>query len=176
MAYSLVRVTPDPKYSAEVVVLLTTLRAKRTEYNSGKRVKDMLEIKRVHYKAVDFNRDARQAGSGEVENLAIQKLLKAGKLMTDDDDGLILPQIFVDGQYVGGMEDLQGLEDDDRLEIILKRQDPNWKVEEILPGMLTIEATLANMARTSQVNDYDDSVEDSDEDSDEYEDDDDEKK
>ena len=46
---------------SQVVILLTTLGAKRTEFNAGKRARDLLEIKRVHYKTVDFNRDARQA-------------------------------------------------------------------------------------------------------------------
>merc|ERR1719343_689727 len=110
--FPVVRVSPDPKYSAEVVILLTTLGAKRTEFNAGKRARDLLEIKRVHHKIVDFNRDARQVGTGEAENQAIQKLMVQGKLHTGDNDDLILPQIFIDGNYIGDATDLQGLEDD----------------------------------------------------------------
>ena len=54
-----VRVCPLTDYVAEVVVLVTTLGAKRTEFNAGRRVRDLLEIKRVHHKIIDFNRDAR---------------------------------------------------------------------------------------------------------------------
>lgn len=141
---SLVRVKPDGKYIAEVLVLLTTLRAKRSEFNSGRSIQDFLQIKRAHYKAVDFNRDARVAGAGDAENLAVQKLLKMGKLRMTEEDDLILPQIFIDGQYVGGMEDIQALENDDRLELILKRQEKDWKIEEILPGLMTMDEAMAN--------------------------------
>eukprot|EP00971_Amphidinium_carterae_P145293 2878891-Amphidinium_carterae.1 len=50
MSHPLVRVPPDTDYVAEVVVLLTTLGAKRTEYSAGKYARDLLEIKRVHHK------------------------------------------------------------------------------------------------------------------------------
>lgn len=164
MFFPCVQVTPDPKYGAEVVVLLTTLGAKRTEFNAGKRVRDLLEIKKVHHKVVDFNRDARQAGSGEAENQAIQKLMVLGKLQTGENDDLILPQIFIDGQYIGDAVELQGLEDDGFLEGILlrkqcmkchdKKRVPEakecsccWeKFEEILPGRMTLEQTLQELA------------------------------
>mmetsp|Transcript_30188 Transcript_30188/g.80439 ORF Transcript_30188/g.80439 Transcript_30188/m.80439 type:complete len:188 (+) Transcript_30188:126-689(+) len=140
--YGSVRVQPDPRYIAEVVVLVTTLRAKRTEYNACKRVKDLLEIKRVHFKPIDFNRDARQAGSGESEQIAIKRLLEQGKLKTGENDELILPQVFIDGFSVGGIDDLQEKEDDDTLDALLLRRDPTRKVDEILPGMMTIEQAL----------------------------------
>eukprot|EP00406_Dinophysis_acuminata_P031603 CAMPEP_0179360496 /NCGR_PEP_ID=MMETSP0797-20121207/80012_1 /TAXON_ID=47934 /ORGANISM="Dinophysis acuminata, Strain DAEP01" /LENGTH=183 /DNA_ID=CAMNT_0021075863 /DNA_START=89 /DNA_END=636 /DNA_ORIENTATION=+ len=167
MFFSAVRVTPDPKYSAEVVVLLTTLGAKRTEFNAGKRVRDLLEIKRVHHKIVDFNKDARGAGTGEAENQAIQKLMHQGKLQAGDNDDLILPQIFIDGQYLGDANELQGLEDDGMLDSILlrracmkcsdQRRQPDssqcmscWeKFEEVLPGLMTIEQTLQELALTA---------------------------
>ncbi len=58
-----VKVRPDEEYTAEVVILITTLGTKRTEYNAGKKARDLLEIKRVHHKIVDFNRDARAASN-----------------------------------------------------------------------------------------------------------------
>lgn len=169
-----IRVPPEPKYVAEVVVLLTTLGAKRTEFNSGKRARDLLEIKRVHHKVIDFNRDARQAGSGEVENKAITKLMENRKLQQGDNQDLVLPQIFVDGQYLGDANDLQGLEDDGLLDEILlrrrclrcndKRRTPEsaqcpscWEVfEEILPGVMTIEEHLQEIAEANGDHDYDD--------------------
>lgn len=55
---------PDEKFTAEVLVLITTLGAKKTEFNAGRRVRDFLECKRVHHKIIDFNRDARAASRG----------------------------------------------------------------------------------------------------------------
>jgi len=170
-----IRVAPDTKYIAEVVVLVTTLGAKRTEFNAGKRVRDLFEIKGVHHKIVDFNRDARQAGSGEAENKAIQKLMVEGKLQTSDNKDLVLPQIFIDGQYVGNAAECQGLEDDRLLDNILLRracmkcsnqkrtpeqlQCPNCheKFDEILPGMMTIEQKLSELAMAEdEFEDFDD--------------------
>jgi len=172
MAVPPVRVPPDPKYSAEVVVLVTTLGAKRTEFNAGKRARDLMEIKRVHHKIIDFNRDARHAGTGESENIAIRKLMEQNKLQTGENDDLVLPQLFVDGLYIGDANSLQGLEDDGLLEPILlrracpkcgdRRREPDSKqcvncsdkFEEILPGMMTIETLLRELAMVNE-GDYD---------------------
>lgn len=172
MAVPPVRVPPDPKYSAEVVVLVTTLGAKRTEFNAGKRARDLMEIKRVHHKIIDFNRDARHAGTGESENIAIRKLMEQNKLKTGENDDLVLPQLFVDGLYIGDANSLQGLEDDGLLESILLRRacpkccdlrrEPDTKqcikcgekFEEILPGMMTIEQLLRELAMVNE-GDYD---------------------
>jgi hypothetical protein len=176
MFFPCIRVTPDPKYSAEVVVLCTSLGAKRTEFNAGKRARDLLEIKRVHHKVVDFNRDARQAGTGEAENKAIHKLWGENKLQKGENDDLILPQIFIDGNYIGDAYELQGLEDDEFLEGILLRKtcmvckfnarNPSStececckeKFCEILPGMMTIEQALQAMEAQQAIEgmDYED--------------------
>ncbi|CAD7954258.1 unnamed protein product [Amoebophrya sp. A120] len=120
-----VRVKPSAAYTAEVVVLITTLGTKRTEFNAGQRARDLLEIKRAHFKIIDFNRDAR-AQTTVVQGKAIAKLSseqsKWRRLHTDDDDDLILPQIFIDGLYVGDADDLQGLEDDGLLDALLRRE------------------------------------------------------
>ena len=124
MSLSAVRVLPDENWTAEVVILVTTLGTKRTEYNAGKRARDLLEIKRVHYKAVDFNRDARQSVV-EMQNEAIRRLTeedsKYRKLQTDEEDDLLLPQLFLDGIFVGDGDDVQGLEDDGLLDDLLIR-------------------------------------------------------
>jgi len=179
MQFSTIRVTPDPKYTAEVVVLLTTLGAKRTEYNAGKRACDLLEIKRVHHKIIDFNRDARQAGTGEAENKAIQKLMDQNKLHTGKDDDLILPQMFIDGFYIGDATELQGMEDDNVLtEVLQRRKCVNCNAnrvgaqcgkcgtqfDEILPGMMSIEEHLQKLAMHG--GGYDDSDDDSQDDED----------
>jgi len=174
-----VRVQPELKYVAEVVVLVTTLGAKRVEYNAGKRARDLLEIKGVHHKVIDFNRDARQAGTGDSENKAIQKLMEDRRLQTGSNNDLILPQVFIDGIYVGGAADLQGLEDDGLLNNILLRrscvkcgsdkrkpdmtQCPScWaEFKEILPGELTIEQKFRELVTGDDELDeeYDEDVE-----------------
>lgn len=167
-----VRVQPETKYVAEVVVLVTTLGAKRVEYNAGKRARDLLEIKGVHHKVIDFNRDARQAGTGDAENKAIQKLMEDRRLQTGGNNDLLLPQVFIDGNYVGNASDLQGLEDDGLLENILlrkacmqcgySRRDPGMtqcpacgaSYQEILPGEMTISQALQELAQHED--DFDD--------------------
>ncbi|CAD7962129.1 unnamed protein product [Amoebophrya sp. A25] len=120
-----VRVKPSLEYTAEVVVLITTLGTKRTEFNAGQRARDLLEIKRAHHKIIDFNRDAR-AQTTAVQGKAIAQLSNEGskyrRLHTDEDDDLILPQIFVDGLYIGDADELQGLEDDGLLDDLLRRK------------------------------------------------------
>eukprot|EP00928_Gymnodinium_smaydae_P081299 TRINITY_DN64848_c0_g1_i1.p1 TRINITY_DN64848_c0_g1~~TRINITY_DN64848_c0_g1_i1.p1 ORF type:complete len:188 (-),score=43.19 TRINITY_DN64848_c0_g1_i1:45-608(-) len=172
---STVYVPPDPKYTAEVVVLLTTLGAKRVEYNAGKRVRDLLEIKRVHYKVVDFNRDGRVAlDEGEdIANRAIHMLGSSNRLHTGGDGDITLPQIYVDGQYIGDATDLQYLEDEGRLEgALIRRQciacgqsrevDTKqcrgcWiQFEEVLPGLLTVEEALKKLSREPEYYDEDD--------------------
>jgi len=167
MQFPAVRVPPDPRYTAEVVILLTTLGARRTEYNAGKRARDLLEIKRVHHKIIDFNRDARQAGPADgSKNRAIQKLMVEEKLKQGEDNDLILPQIFIDGEFIGDANELQGLEDDGLLDAILVRKAcmscnatriPDlekcsqcsgcWvKFAELLPGEMEIQQALEELA------------------------------
>ncbi|CAK0894557.1 unnamed protein product, partial [Prorocentrum cordatum] len=134
----------------------------------------------VHHKVIDFNRDARQAGTGEAENLAIQKLMTQSKLQTGDNDDLILPQIFIDGVFIGDATDLQGLEDDGVLNGLLyrtacmkchdRRRKPSanqcencwYKFEEILPGKMTIEQALEEIRQLSEDYDDDDDYDDQD--------------
>eukprot|EP00397_Hematodinium_sp_SG-2012_P047103 GEMP01053439.1.p1 GENE.GEMP01053439.1~~GEMP01053439.1.p1 ORF type:complete len:206 (+),score=44.14 GEMP01053439.1:117-734(+) len=125
------RIRPDDRYTAEVVAVITSLGAKRPEYNAGKRVRDLLEIKRVHHKIIDFNRDCRGALgiTGTQMDRVIERLtqepMAARRLQTETSEGdedLVLPQIFIDGLYVGNAEEMQSLEDDGLLEKILLRQ------------------------------------------------------
>lgn len=127
------RIRPDEQYIAEVVLVITTLGAKRPEYNAGKRARDLFEIKRVHHKIIDFNRDCRGAmgQTGTQMDVVIERLSQeptaARKLQTEaaadgEDEDLVLPQIFVDGLYLGNAEELQCFEDDGILNDILHRQ------------------------------------------------------
>jgi len=158
--YSSIRVAPDRKYLAEVVVFLTTLGAKRAEFNAGKRARDLLEIKRVHFKIIDFNKDSRLDDGEETE--AIQKLLKSRQLQYSCDNEFVMPQIFVDGNNIGDATDLQGLEDESQLDRILFRQacpkclkkrtpaakhcfNCNADYDEILPGVLGIDEYIEEL-------------------------------
>lgn len=127
-----IRVAPERKFTAEVVVLVTTLGVKRHEYNESNRAKDLLEIMRAHYKMIDFNLDSNievvpdHVTSNRVNQAdldVIRKLYTQKKLMQDPNDGLIiLPQILIDGVNVGDFADLQALVDEDLLDNILLRK------------------------------------------------------
>lgn len=178
---TIMRIRPNDAYVAEVVLVVTSLGAKRPEYNAGKRARDLLEIKRVHHKIIDFNRDCRGAmgQTGTHMDTVIERLSQeeniARKLQTQadaggDDEDLVLPQVFIDGLYVGNAEELQCLEDDGLLEQILlrklcparidgidtkdeicgeaRRQDQtecrkcNCSFEELMPNLQTIQDAL----------------------------------
>jgi len=127
-----IRVAPDRKYPAEVVVLVTTLGVKRHEFNASTRARDLLEIAQCHFKVIDFNLDTNiEAASDLVSNSrvneqdlqVIRTLFAQKKLMQDPCDGLIiLPQILVDSVNVGDFSDLQALADEGVLERILLRE------------------------------------------------------
>lgn len=118
---SRVQVPPNPNYCAEVLVILTSLGAKRSELNAGRRVCDFFETKRVHHKVIDLNVDAR-AGVHNGEDKAIQRLEARNEAVRNEAGDLPLPQIFVDGCYLGDSTELQSLEDDGVLGRILRRQ------------------------------------------------------
>eukprot|EP00971_Amphidinium_carterae_P174411 3457335-Amphidinium_carterae.1 len=48
--------------------------------------------------------------------------MESQKLQTGNQDDLILPQIFIDGHFVGNASDLQEMEDDGMLDEVLKRE------------------------------------------------------
>lgn len=116
-----IRVEPDRKYTAEVVVLLSSLCSKRHEFNTGQLVCNFLEIKRCHYKVVDANRDMRDGVLPEVERKVLETLLEETRKQSTDGTSLVLPRIFVDGVDLGDGEQLQSLEDDGMLEDVLRQ-------------------------------------------------------
>mmetsp|Transcript_1644 Transcript_1644/g.5067 ORF Transcript_1644/g.5067 Transcript_1644/m.5067 type:complete len:452 (-) Transcript_1644:103-1458(-) len=155
---SKVCVPPNPNYIAEVVVLLTSLGAKRSELNAGRLACDILEVKRAHRKVIDLNMDAR-AGLENGEDQAIERLEARNEAVRNEAGELPLPQIFVDGSYVGSTETLQALEDDGLLGRILRRQlclrchqrkasdsmtcpSCGAMFEEVLPNNMTIQEEL----------------------------------
>ena len=167
-----IRVPPLRTFSAEVVVLVTTLGVKRREYNASCRARDLLEIVRCHFKLIDFNLDTSQEQyhPSQLSNRVnqadldiVRQLYATGRVRQDPTDGvIILPQIIIDGVNIGDGVDLQTLEDQDHLESILKRETCprclkdrstasacKWcsvQYSELMPGRQTIEDTLATFA------------------------------
>ena len=125
MNYSF-KVPPIPCYTAEVVILITSLGVKRKEYNTSRRVMDLLEVMRCHYKLIDFNIDTGgdDYGSGSKPDLDIvRNLYQSHRVKQDSRDGMIsLPQVLIDGVNIGDHIDLQALEDDGLLDGMLRRE------------------------------------------------------
>lgn len=156
---SVLLVKPNRRYIAEVVVLLTSLQAKRSEYNNGRRACDILEVKHVHRKVLDLNSDVTAGNeTSELVEGCVRRLRERDQVQKskDDDADLCLPQIFIDGIFAGRADELQGLEDDGLLGRILRRElcvkcfaprssdqfacaDCGSTFEEVLPGKMTID-------------------------------------
>ena len=127
-----IRVPPLSQFTAEVVVLVTTLGVKRREFSSSCRARDLLEILRCHFKVIDFNLDTSlesyhpsQLGNrvNQADLEIIRELYATGRIRQDLTDGvIILPQVIIDGVNIGDGIDLQSLEDESYLEPILRRE------------------------------------------------------
>jgi len=118
-------VRPKKAFTAEVVVVLNTLRSKRAEYNAGRAVCDLLEVSRVHYKVIDHNKDARVAhghGAHLAEENAIDRLKAHGLLCCDDAGQPVCPQVFIDGHLIGDADAIQELADEQLLLPMARRQ------------------------------------------------------
>mmetsp|Transcript_85791 Transcript_85791/g.195571 ORF Transcript_85791/g.195571 Transcript_85791/m.195571 type:complete len:194 (-) Transcript_85791:258-839(-) len=117
---------PDEGYTAEVVLIVTSLGAKRQQHMASRRAADLLEIKRCHYKVIDVNKDT--GPNTDAEKACLVALKDGGKLKAPEDtgdaetaDAFHLPQVFIDGHNMGDDTDLQNLEDDGLLSDILTR-------------------------------------------------------
>lgn len=182
---SRIAVLPKHQYCAEVILLLTSLGANRSELNNGKRLCSLLEVKRVHTKVIDYNRDARAGhGKEEEEFAAIERLFALNPQLAQSDDEAVLPQMFLDGWYVGGLAELQALEDDGVLGRLLRRElcfncfgqrntKEMWccscgaEFEEVLPAR-TFVAHLARLQETADAAGNNDDVGSSSETEDRY--------
>lgn len=165
-----IQVPPSRDYTAEVVVVVTTLRSNRREFTDGRDARDLLEIKRAHCKVIDSNKDT-WVGVGDAQRCAFDKLKEENKLQYDYGE-MFFPQIFIDGNYIGGATELQELEDTELLEAFLLRtacptcraprqQDTtNCKIcgtdfSEILPDAQTIDEALEVFDEESSAEDED---------------------
>ena len=119
------KVPPIPEYTAEVVLLITSLGVKRREFNTSRQVMDLLETLRCHFKVIDFNidtgTDVGSAGS-KPDLEVVRRLYQSHRVKQDKTDGMIsLPQVIVDGVNIGDHQALQALEDDGFLDGILRQ-------------------------------------------------------
>ena len=119
------KVPPLPEYTAEVVLLVTSLGVKRREFNTSKQVMDLMETLRCHFKVIDFNIDTGtdMGSAGSKPDLeVVRRLYQSHRVKQDKSDGMIsLPQVIVDGVNVGDHVALQALEDDGFLDGILRQ-------------------------------------------------------
>ena len=119
------KVPPLPEYTAEVVLLVTSLGVKRKEFNTSRCAMDLLETLRVHFKVIDFNidtgTDVGSAGS-KPDLEVVRRLYQSHRVKQDKADGMIsLPQVIIDGVNIGDHAALQALEDDGVLDGIFKQ-------------------------------------------------------
>jgi hypothetical protein len=119
------KVPPLPEFTAEVILLITSLGVKRKEYNTSRQAVDLLETVRCHFKVIDFNidtgTDAGSAGS-KPDLEVVRRLYQSHRVKQDKADGMIsLPQVIIDGVNIGDHTALQALEDDGFLEAILRQ-------------------------------------------------------
>eukprot|EP00928_Gymnodinium_smaydae_P021518 TRINITY_DN18406_c0_g1_i2.p2 TRINITY_DN18406_c0_g1~~TRINITY_DN18406_c0_g1_i2.p2 ORF type:complete len:272 (+),score=58.22 TRINITY_DN18406_c0_g1_i2:95-910(+) len=169
-------VPPDTVYTAEVVVLGTNSTAVRRLYAETKRIRDLLEIKRVHFKFVNLNYDAESGEQIDEKNSRTHQMLEQLQGVTFKNDGSVeIPQVFIDGILIGGCLDLQCLEDDGDLEEMLLSEkcpccshvrnfndicceDCGSKFVEMLPGEQTLEDVLKLYAKYYEI-EYDEEAE-----------------
>jgi glutaredoxin 3 len=69
------------------------------------RAKHLLDAKGVDYDEYDITMDAA----------------KRAEMLTRKPDAMTVPQIFIDGQSIGGSDDLARLERDGKLDVLLAR-------------------------------------------------------
>merc|ERR1719291_1478680 len=92
-----------------------------SQHRAGKRACDLLEVKRAHFKVLDLNKDCWQVSTHrKSERFALESLEGRDDLAFNVDGSVAVPQVFVDGQRVGDLDDLQELEDDGLLEEVLQ--------------------------------------------------------
>ncbi|KAF7458109.1 Thioredoxin-like protein [Cryptosporidium felis] len=109
---------------AEVVLIHTSLSGVRRHYYGSLRAKQFLDVKGVVYYQIDANRDfsiAANLGDSEIfDSLKNEGMLKMDPL--ESDGTILLPQVFVDGVYIGNDVSLQDLEEDNDFDWIINRR------------------------------------------------------
>ncbi|VWU48200.1 conserved protein, unknown function [Hepatocystis sp. ex Piliocolobus tephrosceles] len=105
---------------AEIVLVTTSLGGIKTSFFSSLRASNLLNCKKYLYFIIDTNRD-----TGTAKNLKDTELFNKWKddnLLASNENGIILPQILIDGVSIGNDITLQNLEDEGLLDLIISRQ------------------------------------------------------
>ncbi|EEA06775.1 uncharacterized protein CMU_014510 [Cryptosporidium muris RN66] len=114
-------IQPTP---AEVVLLHTSLSGIRRHFFASLRAKQFLDVKGVVYYQIDANRDfssAANLGDAQLfDKLKADGLLKLDPLASDGT--ILMPQIFVDGVFIGDDIAIQDLEEDNDFDWIISRK------------------------------------------------------
>ncbi|SBS82235.1 conserved Plasmodium protein, unknown function [Plasmodium ovale] len=104
---------------AEIVLVTTSLGGIKSSFFSSLRAQNLLNCKKFLYFVIDSNRDTSTA-----KNLKDEELFnkwKDDELLLTNENGIVLPQILIDGVSVGNDVSLQNLEDEGNLDFIVSR-------------------------------------------------------
>ncbi|KEG00945.1 conserved Plasmodium protein, unknown function [Plasmodium vinckei vinckei] len=113
---------------AEIVLVTTSFGGIKSSFFSSLRAQNLLNCKKFLYFVIDSNRD-----TGVAKKLKDEELFNKWKddgLLIEDEKGIILPQILIDGVAIGSDIMLQNLEDEGHLDYIISRlKCPNCLAE-----------------------------------------------
>ncbi|ETB58582.1 hypothetical protein YYC_03764 [Plasmodium yoelii 17X] len=113
---------------AEIVLVTTSFGGIKSSFFSSLRAQNLLNCKKFLYFVIDSNRD-----TGLAKKLKDEELFNKWKddgLLIEDEKGIILPQILIDGVSIGSDVILQNLEDEGNLDYIVSRlKCPNCLAE-----------------------------------------------
>ncbi|CAG9479645.1 conserved Plasmodium protein, unknown function [Plasmodium vivax] len=104
---------------AEIVLITTSLGGIKSSFFSSLRAQNLLNCKKFLYVVVDSNRDTSTA-----KNLKDEELFnkwKEDELLKSNENGVLLPQVLIDGVSIGNDIALQNLEDEGNLDFIVSR-------------------------------------------------------
>ncbi|KJP89512.1 hypothetical protein AK88_00723 [Plasmodium fragile] len=104
---------------AEIVLITTSLGGIKSSFFSSLRAQNLLNCKKFLYVVIDSNRDTSTAKNLKDEELFNQ--WKEDELLQSNENGVVLPQVLIDGVSVGNDIALQNLEDEGNLDFIVSR-------------------------------------------------------
>ncbi|SOV78631.1 conserved Plasmodium protein, unknown function [Plasmodium reichenowi] len=131
---------------AEIVLITTSLGGIKSSFFSSLRAHQLLNCKKYIYFSIDANRDTSSAKN--LKDIELFNKWKKGMILLSNENGIVLPQILIDGVPLGNDVTLQNLEDEGILDYIIARlKCPNClidksNIEERCPGCKKYYVTL----------------------------------
>ncbi|KEP62124.1 UNVERIFIED_CONTAM: hypothetical protein HHA_265510 [Hammondia hammondi] len=117
---------PDTGEVAEIILVTTSLGSIRRQFFSSQRLKNFLDCKGVVYVIIDSNRDTSSAKN--LKDVELFKDWKANRILKATEETefssepeVIIPQVLVDGVFVGDETVVQDFEEDGDLDWIFSR-------------------------------------------------------